>query len=263
MVDQVGHPVVAGSASRVVALAPDVAELLAAIGLGDRLVAVAPATDFPAAMRLLPTVVPRDVEAILSWHPDLVVASTAGNDARVITRLADLGVRVCTVDATDCDRIAAACELLGRVGGAERAGAEAASGLRRRCAAAAARAARLPRRGALAVVWWRPLIVAAPGTSHDDLLRRAGLVNLVGSGAGRYPQLDEESLLDPRLEVVVTADEAEVRAGYAVVLGRAAGRRLASGAARTLWLPADPFNRPGPRFADALDALITQRAEQP
>jgi len=261
--DQVGHRVAAGSSSRVVALAPDVAEMLSAIGVVGQLVAVSPATDFPDALRRLPIVSPHDVEAILAHHPDLVVASTAGNDPHVARRLAALGVRVCTVDATSCERLAAACELLGRVCGRSDAASGLAATLRHRYASATSRASRLPRRGALAVVWWRPLIVAAPGTFHDDLLRRAGLDNLATAGAGRYPQVEEESLLDPRLAVVVSADEPDVRAGFATVLGRPVGHRLAAGEVRALWLPADPFSRPGPRLVDALDALVAAREEKP
>ena len=92
-----------------------------------------------------------------------------------------------------------------------------------RCAQAGAAAAALPRRGALYVVWWEPLIVAAPGTFHDDLLRRAALANLAPAGAGRYPRVDPELLLDPRLEVVVAADEPDLRAGFARTAATPAG----------------------------------------
>jgi hypothetical protein len=109
------------------------------------------------------------------------------------------------------------------------------------------------------MVWWEPLIAAAPGTFHDDLLRSAALGNLVSAGAGRYPRVDPELLLDPRLDLVVAPDEKDLREGFARVARSPAGARLASGAVRVLWLPADAASRPGPRLPDALEALVAAR----
>lgn len=263
LIDQVGHPVAPGPVVRVVALAPDVVELVYALGSGDRLVGVAGAADFPAPARSLPRVAVADVEAILARRPDLVLATTAGNDPRVIERLRASGVRTFTADVTSCERLAEVLHLLGEVLGVPRRGDELALSARARCTAAARRAATLPRRGALWVVWWEPLIVAAPGTFHHDLLDRAGLTNLAPDGAGRYPRVNPEVLLDPRLQVAVSPDEPDIRAGWERFAASAAGYRLASGDLQVVWLPADPASRPGPRLPDALEALVAAREAQP
>jgi ABC-type Fe3+-hydroxamate transport system substrate-binding protein len=196
-------------------------------------------------------------------RPDLVVASTAGNDPRVVSRLRDLGVRTFVVDVTSCDGLAEACRRLGAVLGVSPEPPPLAAAIATRCRAARARGARLLRRSALYVVWWDPLIVAAPGTFHDDMLHIAGLDNLAPAGAGRYPRVDPELLLDPRLSVVVAADEPDVRAGYDRLVKTAAGARLADGAVRLIWLPADPASRPGPRLVDAIDTLVAARERSP
>ena len=113
------------------------------------------------------------------------------------------------------------------------------------------------------MVWWDPLIVAAPGTFHNDLLSRAHLENLAPRGAGRYPRVSPETLLDPRLEVVVSPDSIDTRAGYRGLLGTPEGQRLASGKVRTIWLPADLANRPGPRLVTALEELVAIREQSP
>lgn len=263
LVDQVGHPVHPGPVARVVALAPDVVELVYALGSGDRLVGVAGTADFPAAARSLPRVAVGDVEAILARRPDLVLATTAGNDPRVIERLRAAGVRTFTADVTSCERLAEVLHLLGETLGAQRRGDELAESVRSRCTAAARRAADLPVRGALWVVWWEPLIVAAPSTFHHDLLHRAGLTNLAPGSAGRYPRVNPEVLLDPSLQVVVSPDEPDVRAGWERFAASAAGCRLTSGEVQVVWLPADPASRPGPRLPDALEALVAAREARP
>jgi hypothetical protein len=95
------------------------------------------------------------------------------------------------------------------------------------------------------------------------MLHIAGLDNLAPAGAGRYPRVDPELLLDPRLSVVVAADEPDVRAGYDRLVKTAAGARLADGAVRLIWLPADPASRPGPRLVDAIDTLVAARERSP
>jgi len=247
---------------RVVALAPDVTELAFALGAGNQLVAVPAAADYPAAARALRRVDPGDVEAILAERPDLVLATTAGSDPRAVERLRSLGIPVFTADVTSFVRLAEACRLAGRAVGRSDQGERVADAISARCERLARRAAPLPHRAALFVVWWDPLIAAAPGTFHDDLLRRAALDNLASAASGRYPRLDPETLLDRRLEVVVAPDERDVRAGYESVLRSPAGARLASGATRVLWLPADAANRPGPRLPDALEALVAAREKE-
>jgi ABC-type hemin transport system substrate-binding protein len=263
LVDQVGHEVRHGAVHRAVALAPDVTEIAFAIGAGDRLVAATSASDFPPAARALARVGPDAIESVLLHRPDLVLATTAGNDPRVVDRLRALSVPVCTFDVTSLARLTEAVRLAGAVLGAPRSAGELAAALERRIAAAGERAGRLPRRTALYVVWWQPLIVAAPGTFHDDLLRRAGLDNALARAAGRYPPVDPELLLDPQLAVVVSPDEADVRATFTSLACSPAAARLRAGAVRVIWLPADAASRPGPRLVDALEALVAAREVAP
>ncbi len=192
-----------------------------------------------------------------------MLATTAGNDPRIVGRVREAGVPVCCVDVTGFDRLFAACRLLGRVLGRPAAGEALAASLESRCAAAGREAAALPERRALYVVWWNPLIVAAPGTFHADLLARAHLDDLAPRSAGRYPRVSREILLDPRLEVVVSPDERDARAGYEAVVKTPAGRRLAEGRVRVIWLPADLANRPGPRLVAALEDLVAARRRTP
>lgn len=246
-------------AARIVALAPDVTELAFALGCGNRLVAVSEAADFPSEAMSLPRVASTDLESIVSFTPDLVLATTAGNDPRVVDRLRSLGVPVFVADVNSCADLADTYRLLGPVLGAETTARRLASEARATCDAVAARGDRLAPRSALYVVWFAPVIVAGSGTFHDDLLRLAGLRNAAPPAAGRYPRLTPELLLDPTLEAIVAPDEPEVRDGYRHLLREPAGRRLADGEVHVFWIPADLANRPGPRFPGAIQQLVTLR----
>ena len=263
MLDQVGNAVAVRSPRRLVALAPDVTELAFAVGAGELVIAAPAAADYPPEARALPHIDPGDVESVLARSPDLVLATTAGNDPRVIGRLRQLGVAVSTFDVTSFARLAEAASLLGRLTGREAPAMTVAARLSARVDAARRRAGILPSRRALYVVWWDPLIVAAAGTFHDDLLSTAGLVNLAPGTAGRYPRVDPELLLDRRLEVVVAPDEPDVRTTFEAVRTKPVAARLRAGSTRVLWVPADLANRPGPRLVDALEALVTGREAAP
>jgi ABC-type Fe3+-hydroxamate transport system substrate-binding protein len=248
-----------GPVRRVVPLAPDVTELAFAVGAGDLVVAVPAAADFPPEVAGLPRLAPNDAEAVIALKPDVVLATTAGNDPRMVLRLRQLGARVCSMDVTSFASLGDACRLAGKVLGFAAQGERLGGEVDERTAKATARARALPDRSALYIVWWEPLIVAAPGTFHDDMLRRAGLANLAPASAGRYPRVDPELLLDSRLEVVVAPDERDLREGFARTVASPAGARLAAGAVQVFWLPADLANRPGPRLPAALEALVAAR----
>lgn len=88
-------------ASRIVALAPHLTELLFAAGAGARLVGAVDYSDFPPAAHLLPRVggaAGIDIERLLALRPDLVVAWGSGTDPRTATLLESLGVPVYVVE---------------------------------------------------------------------------------------------------------------------------------------------------------------------
>lgn len=246
--------------SRVLALAPDVTELVFALDAGELLTAVPHSADHPKPVHSMVRFDEKSAEEIVALRPDLVVATTAGTDPRLVSQLRSLGLTVATTDVTSFERLEEACRMLGSLLGRPAQAEALAFALHARAATATARVARKPLRHALYVVWWEPLIVAAPGSFHDNLLRRAGLSNMAPQGAGRYPRASRELLLDPRLEIVVAPDEDDLRTAHRGLLAKPEGSHLASGRVEVIWLPADPASRPGPRLVEALETLVAARA---
>src|SRR5262249_1972303 len=93
--DDVGRQVVVPAyPRRIVSLAPSVTQMLFALGAGDRVVGVTDQCDDPAAARSRPRVggmVKPDWESVVRLRPDLIVASTAGNDASLVSQSEELG----------------------------------------------------------------------------------------------------------------------------------------------------------------------------
>ncbi|WP_339669081.1 cobalamin-binding protein [Dasania marina] len=84
-------------ASRVVALAPHIVELVYAVGAGDKLVGAVSYSDYPEEAKNIPRVGSYksfSAEAILRLQPDLILAWHSGNGAERIKKIEELGIKV-------------------------------------------------------------------------------------------------------------------------------------------------------------------------
>jgi iron complex transport system substrate-binding protein len=102
--------------SRVVSLAPHLAELMFAAGAGDRLAGVVAFSDYPAAVQELPIVgdaFSLDHERLARIRPDLILAWVDGNPRQLIERLDRDGYVVVALATADLDHIGAQIESLG------------------------------------------------------------------------------------------------------------------------------------------------------
>jgi iron complex transport system substrate-binding protein len=257
------------SPRRIVALAPSAAEILFALGAGDRVVAVPDlAADLPGAAGKARTggFVP-DLERVVALEPDLVIASRDGTDRAAYEKLKALGVPVL---ATDARSLAGVLEDIRRVGeavGESAAAARLVASLSDRIDAAERRAdaRRGPRPRALVVIWPDPPVVAGPDTFIGDLLVRARLENVVPEKAGEWPRVSFETLAAWDPDVVVKPDTPENGAAFARAFGGEGRWRLVSAVrdGRVVAIPGSFLERPGPRLVDALESLAALHVPGP
>src|SRR5215475_7189753 len=90
---------------RVVTLAPNLTEIVFALGAGDRLVGVSEYSDFPEAARSIPRVggLEVDPEKVAALHPDLVLAIAEGNAQGAVRALEAAGVPVTVTPSGSLD----------------------------------------------------------------------------------------------------------------------------------------------------------------
>lgn len=252
----------AGTAGRIVSLAPSATEVLFAAGCGSRLVGVTSFCLYPAEATTLPRVggyLTPDFEAIVRLRPDAVVVLPEHEDAR--RHLASLDVRVVELDHRTVsgiiESIGTAGRLCGTRGPANAAVAELEGVLRR----VEARVAGQPRPRVVISVGrgeergFGSLSAAAPGGVYHDLLVRAGGRNAVPPGPVLHPALSPESLMrlnpDAILELAPGAPDATVvRDEWRVLPSLDAVRRQ-----RVLVFTEDFLPVPGPRLVRFVDTL--------
>ncbi len=116
---------------RIASMAPSITELLFALGLGEKVVAVTRYCDYPPEATdraVIGGMLDPDYEAMLAAEPDLVLGVKDGADHRMVQRLDAAGIAYGFLTADDLAGVRASMELLGEWLGADEAAAE----LRRR-----------------------------------------------------------------------------------------------------------------------------------
>lgn len=238
------------------ALAPNLTEIVFALGAGESLVGVSEYSDFPEAARRIPRVggLEVDAEKVVALRPDLVLAVAEGNARGTVGALQAAGLPVAIVPSGSLDAVLADIrsigERLGRSAEAERL----AAGLESRRAEVRRKVSGRRRPRALLLVWPDPPQAAGGGTFLNDLLTEAGADNLMRDRAG-WPVLSREYTATVPVELLVVPDSDQTRDAYARAFSTGALSRGPIARARVVRLEESALTRPGPRVFDMLERL--------
>lgn len=243
---------------RVVVLAPNLTDVILAMGLGERLVGVTRLDDAPE-VRALPRVggfLDPSPEAVLGVSPDLVMWVTDGGALGAVRRLAELSRasrRPFPILALQIDSLADVLAMPRIVGDALREparGEALARELAAQVEAVRRQAAGVARKRVLFVVGREPLVVAGPGSFPEELLRVCGAESVV-RGERPWPVYPLEKAVADDPDVVVDAAVQEPVEGLKRFAAIPAVRRGA-----VVRLRSDDLLRPGPRMIRGLAELF-------
>lgn len=225
---------------RIITLAPNVTEIVYALGSGDAIVGTDDFSDFPLAAKSKPKVggMQPNLEKIAALRPDLVIATTNGNHPSLAPALAALHVPLFVLKTERLEDIPREMQRLGEALGSPRRSAAVAE-LRRSIEAQRRTRAKKPR--VLFCVWADPLYVAGRKTFTDDLITLTGAENAVPVDG--WPQYSLESLVATPPDVVLYPDREVSRAQIAKLLELVHAEAVA--------VDENLFTRPGPRVGEA------------
>ncbi len=251
---------------RIASLAPNVTEILFALGMGDSIVGATDQCNYPRAARDIPRVSgfgTPNVENLLALSPDLVV-SCGLEKPETLAVLQKSGIRVVNVQPSGF--IASFPELfvaIRTIGDATRRPNEAAALIARMQAeldAVAARVAKIDdanRPRVFVEIESSPLMTAGAGSFIDDLITRAGGRNVAHEIHDAYPRIDPEQVVAWNPDVILVAHsnspgEAAKRLSEHIGWSDVAAIRQ-----RRIIDDIDPdlLFRPGPRLADGVREL--------
>ena len=236
---------VTSDVARIVSLAPNVTEILFAIGAGPRVVGTDDYSDFPPGVKQLPKLggVQPNIEKIAALHPDLVIAKS-GYHPTLPTALAAAKLPLFISRTDRLDEIPAAMTSLANVTGIDASAAV--TKLRADIEGQRRTRARQPR--VMFVVLTQPLYVAGRESFADDLFKLCGAENAVEVTG--WPQYSLESLAKHPPDLVLHPSRTVTRAQVEALLASIPNAHVSIAA-----VDEDRFSRPGPRVAAAAAEL--------
>lgn len=245
---------------RVVSLAPNITEIVYALGQARRLVGATTYSDYPAAADTLPKVgsyVHLDLERIVSLAPDLCLAIKDGNPIAAISRLESLGIPVYAVDPRDLESV---MDTLSRIGGLLQADKEAeklVQGMRRRVQIVENMVAKTVNRpGLFFQIGVSPIVSVGTNTFIHELIVRAGARNLA-EGNIPYPRFSKEQVLGMSPDIIIITSMArkavfeKIRQDWNQWTNLPAVKNN-----RIYFKDSSLFDRPSPRLVDALEIMV-------
>jgi len=244
--------------SRVVSMAPNVTEILYALGLAEKVVAVTPFCDYPPDAQTKTRLggMNPSVEQILALKPDLVLAPQDMIRPDLLQHLDRVKVPTFVLQAAQLEDVLAQIQTIARLFDRTKAGDELAARIRQRIAAVKERTQSLARPRVLYVLNTDPLQTVGPGSFIHQLIETAGGANVAADTSMAYPRFAMEEVLarDPELIIfpVGTAEGIPEQ-------DQQQWQRWSSLSAvkhnRLVLVPSVLVDRPGPRIVEGLELL--------
>lgn len=240
---------------RIISLAPHATELAFAAGLGDKLVAVSEYSDYPAQALKLEKVANYqglNIERILTLKPDLVIAWPAGNPAKELDKLKQLGLRIHTTKTQKLDDIANNIEALSQFSDDPSIGQQAARDFRQSLLTLKQSYGSQSKVRYFYQLSEKPIITLAKGSWPSEVFEFCGGENIFANSASSYPQVGIEQVLLAKPDVIFTSEHA-IENG---TMWQKWQQQLPAVQNGFVWaLTSDWLNRPTPRTLQAIEEV--------
>ena len=258
--DEVGRTLeVNGPPQRIVSVAPNVTEILFALGLEDRLVGVSVYCQYPPAALKKEKIggyINPSLEKIVALRPNLVIGIAEGDLKTFVDKLAGLNVPVYITNPRDALEVLTSIQKIGEVTFAPEPARKISRSMEERVRGVQEKVQGQPRPRVLHILDFNPLISVGKGTFVDDLIRLAGGRNVAETAAGKYPRFSMEEVLVQDPEVILLAS---MKSQDPMVKQRRWWERWKTISAvkqgRIYVLDSDLIHRPSPRMAEGLEQV--------
>jgi iron complex transport system substrate-binding protein len=258
--DEIGRRVeIPVDVNHVVSLAPNLTEIVFALGDGEHLAGDTNFCDYPEEATKKPHVggpINPNLEQIVALTPSVILATKSINRRETVDALARIGLPVYVTDPHSVDDMIASVEHLGAVLHTDKTTAPLAGDLRERLADLDRHlAGRTPSR-VLFVVWTAPLISIGRDTFIADALRHARAQSVVDT-ATEWPRVSLEEIvrLQPEFLIFPSAHAGNTQHEIEALRTLPGWRDLDAIRRGNIIVISDAINRPAPRMVDAIEQL--------
>ncbi len=192
--------------ARIVSLAPNLTEILFALGLGEQIVAVSNDCDYPlkaANKKKIGTFWQPNTEAILAARPELVVTLWFEQQKAVADSLKRLGYRILTLKIERIDELLTAIQKIGTATDCKANADQLVKNINSQLNDLQLKLGSANKVKVLWVVQAEPLRVAGRNTFINELIELAGGENAIGNTLQQYPPIGTEEILTCGAETII------------------------------------------------------------
>ena len=242
---------------RIVSLAPNLTEIVYAVGAGDRLVGRTSYCDYPPPAKSVTEVgdtLHPSVERIIALKPQVVLVSTASQLENFTRQLDEQKIAVYVTNPQSLDQVFASIEKLGNLFGKSDVAAKLLDDLRRRAKTVESATAPLKPVRVFYQVSDQPLYTIGRDAYLTDLIKRAGGISVTADVPTAFPRFSDEAALASKPDAIILPTGGSMGNANAAV-APALKNSPAVRDHRVYKINDDLLSRPGPRLVDGLEQL--------
>ncbi|MGC8765026.1 MAG: ABC transporter substrate-binding protein [Brevinematia bacterium] len=232
---------------RVITLAPNLTEMIYFLGLEEHLIANTTYCNYPEEAKKMPKIGDLwnfDVEKILEYNPDFVLASFSGNSKTGVEKLESFGIKVYTLKEEKVSDILSNIAFIANLFGIS---------ADEKINYLSGKLKMLPapsvKRKTLFLLSIKPYYSVSTNTFISDVLRLAGFDNVIASKV-RYPMLSEENIAEMDFNTLIVTSRLKSEEKYLRKRLFELGKNP-----KIFFVDEDRISRPGPRIFDVIVEL--------
>jgi cobalamin transport system substrate-binding protein len=242
---------------RIISLAPNLTEIVYAVGAGGQLVGDTDYCDYPAAAKSVAKIgdtMHPSVERIIALKPQIVLVSTASQLEVFTKQLDQQNITVYVTNPQSLEDVFRSIQTLGDLFGHHDATVTLVADLRKRAASVEAATKILKPVNVFYQVSDEPLYTIGRDAFLTDLIRRAGGVSVTGDVPGAFPRYSDEAALAAKPDAIILPS-----GGAMATANSKAAPALKNSPAvlsnRIYKIDENHLQRPGPRLVDGLEEM--------
>lgn len=247
---------------RIVSLAPNLTEILFAIGLDDEIVGVTLDSDYPPDAAEKPkvgTFWQPNIEAVVAARPDMVITLGFEQQKNLAGCLRRIGYNSLTVDIEKVSDLFDAIERIGAATGRQRQANDLISRIRTNLQQLAILVGGEAKVRVLWVVQREPLRVAGRDTFVNEMIELAGGENAIGPTVHKYPPIGSEQVIACNADVIIESamgrEDIESQRDRALQYWSKFKHLPAVASRRVYVIDGDTVSRLGPRLYEGTETI--------
>lgn len=249
-------------AERIVSLAPNLTEILFALGLEKEIARVTLDSDYPPAAVQKPkvgTFWQPNIEAVIAAKPDLVITLGFHQQKNTAERLKRTGYNTLTVNIEKVNDLFEAIKKMGEATGKQLQADELAINIKKNLERLSASVCMEKKVRVLWVVQREPLRVAGRDTFINEILEMAGGENAIGPTVHKYPPIGAEQVIVCRADVIIEPSmqqqDLTIQQNKAIQYWSKFENLPAVVNKRIYIIPGDKVSRLGPRLYEGAETI--------